>query len=234
MEEINNKNTAPAVKEKRFGWLSTVGILVVVIFITAVLAAWWVKHNIYASTFTPTQLTSKEQQVLDGKLAKLEESAHKDAAVQRTAKSGEPNAPLEPEPYTEKGAVREISLTEKEVNALIAKEPDMSRRVAVDLSENLVSVKVVMPMDREIPVLGGKTLRLNLGVGLSYEKGKPTVALRGVSLGGIPLPNAWLGNLKHKNLVDEFGTEAGFWKLFAEGIDDIQVKDGQIRIKLKE
>jgi len=57
---------------------------------------------------------------------------------------------------------------------------------------------------------------------------------RGVSLGGIPLPNAWLGNLKHKNLVDEFGTEGGFWKLFAEGIEDINVKEGHIRIKLKE
>lgn len=234
MEEINNKETAPAAKDKRFGWLSVVVGIVAVIFITAVFTGWWVKHNIYASRFTPTQLTSKEQQVLEEKLAKLEEAAHKDTAVQRTAKGREPNAPLKPEPYTEEGTVREISLTEKEVNALIAKEPDMARRVAVDLSDNLVSVKVVVPMDQEIPVLGGKTLRLNLGVGLGYEKGKPTVALRGVSLGGIPLPNAWLGNLKHKNLVEEFGTEGGFWTLFAEGIDDLQVKEGQIRIKLKE
>jgi hypothetical protein len=234
MEEIDNKDTAPAVKEKRFGWLSVVGIIVGVILLTSVLTAWWVKHNIYASKFTPTQLTSKEQQVLDAKLKKLEEAAHRDTVIQRREKVDEPNAPLKPEPYTEEGAVREISLTEKEVNALIAKEPDMARRVAVDLSENLVSVKVVMPMDQEIPVLGGKTLRLNLGVGLSYKEGQPVVALRGVSLGGIPLPNAWLGNLKHKNLVEEFGSEGGFWKLFAEGIDDIQVKEGHIRIKLKE
>lgn len=234
MEEIDNKNTAPAEKQKRYGWLSIVGVLVSVILVTALLTAWWVKHNIYASKFTPTQLTGKEQQILDGKLARLEEAAHKHTAVQKTAKNHEPHAPLKPEPYTEEGAVREISLTEKEVNALIAKEPDMARRVAVDLSEDLVSVKVVMPMDQEIPVLGGKTLRLNLGVGLHYDKGKPTVALKGVSLGGIPLPNAWLGNLKHKNLVDEFGTEDGFWKLFAEGIDDIQVKEGHIRIKLKD
>ena len=234
MEEINNKQTAPAAEEKRLGWPSIAGIILIVILITAVFTAWWVKHNIYASKFTPVKLTSKEQQVLDGKLKKLEEAAHEDTAVQRTAKSRDPHATLEPEPYTEEGAVREINLTEKEVNALIAKDPNMAQRVAVDLSENLVSVKVVVPMDREIPVLGGKTLRLNLGVGLSYEKGKPTVALKGVSLGGIPLPNAWLGNLKHRNLVEEYGTEGGFWKLFAEGIDDLQVKEGQIRIKLKE
>jgi hypothetical protein len=89
-------------------------------------------------------------------------------------------------------------------------------------------------MDEEIPVLGGKTLRLNLGVILSYEKERPVVALKGVSLGGIPIPNAWLGNLKNKNLVNEFGAEEGFWKLFSDGVADLKVKEGHILIKLKE
>jgi hypothetical protein len=92
----------------------------------------------------------------------------------------------------------------------------------------------VVPIDEEIPVLGGKTLRLNLGVVLKYENERPVVALKGVSLGGIPLPNAWLGNLKNKNLVKEFGTEAGFWKLFSDGVADLKVKRGRILIKLKE
>ena len=60
------------------------------------------------------------------------------------------------------------------------------------------------------------------------------VALRGVSLGGIPLPNAWLGNLKNINLVEEFGTEQGFWKLFADGVENLQVQEGQLRIQLRE
>ena len=60
------------------------------------------------------------------------------------------------------------------------------------------------------------------------------VALKGVSLGGIPIPNAWLGNLKNKNLVKGFGTEDGFWKLFSDGVADLKVKDGHIQIKLKE
>jgi hypothetical protein len=62
---------------------------------------------------------------------------------------------------------------------------------------------MIVPIDEEIPVLGGKTLRLNLGVILSYEKERPVVALKGVSLGGIPVSNTWLGNLKNKNLVKE-------------------------------
>ena len=32
----------------------------------------------------------------------------------------------------------------------------------------------------------------------------------------------------------EFGDQGGFWKAFADGVDEIQVTDGELRIKLKE
>jgi hypothetical protein len=120
------------------------------------------------------------------------------------------------------------------LNALIAKNPEVAQCVAIDLSDNLISVKLVIPIDKEVPILDGKTLRLNLGVILTYEKERPVVAVKGVSLGGIPIPKAWLGNLKSRNLVKEFGEEGGFWKLFSDGVADLKVKDGPIQIKLKE
>lgn len=182
---------------------------------------------------TLTVLTAKERKVLDSKLVKLEESAKKDLVVPKK-KRHERGAPLEPEVYSEEGAKREISLTEKELNALIANNPEVAQCVAINLSDSLISVKLVIPIDEEIPVLGGKTLRLNLGLILSYENERPVVALKGVSIGGIPLPNAWLGNLKNRNLVKEFGDEGGFWKLFSDGVADLKVKKGHILIKLKE
>ena len=100
----------------------------------------------------------------------------------------------------------------------IANNPEIAQRVAIDLSDNLISVKLVVPIDEELPALGGKTLRLSLGIILAYENGRPVIALKGVSLGGIPLPNAWLGNLKNRNLVKEFGGEGGFWKFFSDGV----------------
>jgi hypothetical protein len=233
---MNNKDEKfpePAPKKFRFGLLQVLGIVAVVIIVTALLTAWWVKHYIYASKFTPTTLTAKEQKVLDSKLAKIEATANKTPVVPKK-KRHDKGVSLEPEAYSEKGAKREISLTEKEMNALIANNPEVAQRVAIDLSDDLVSVKLVVPIDKEIPVLGGKTLRLNLGVILRYENERPVVALKGVSLGGIPLPNAWLGNLKNKNLVKEFGTEAGFWKLFSDGVADLKVQRGRILIKLKE
>jgi len=209
------------------------GIVALVLIITALLTAWWVKHYIYASEFTPTVLTVKEQKILDAKMAKLEVAVDKTPVIRKKARQDKRTS-LEPEAYSEEGAKREVRFTDKELNALIGKNPDVAQRVAVDLSDNLISVKLVVPMDEEIPLLGGKTLRLNLGVIIRYENERPVVALKGVSVGGIPLPNAWLGNLKSKNLVREFGAEGGFWKLFSDGVADLKVQEGQILIKLRE
>jgi hypothetical protein len=230
----NNKNSSETTTKKfRFSFLQVMGIVALAMIVTALLTAWWVKHYIYASKFTPTILTAKEQKVLDSKLVKLGESTKKESVVSKK-KRAEKGSSLEPEAYSEEGAKREISLTEKELNALIAKNPEVAQHVAIDLSDNLISIKMIVPIDKEAPVLGGKTLRLSLGVILAYEKERPVVALKGVSLGGIPVPNAWLGNLKNKNLVQEFGDETGFWKLFSDGVADLKVKNGHILIKLKE
>jgi len=231
---MENRNTVePAAKKFRFSFLQVMGIVALVMIVTALLTAWWLKHYIYASKFTPTVLTAKEQKVLNSKLVKLEESTKKYPVIPKKRRHDK-GTPLEPKAYSEEGAEREIRLTEKELNALIAKNPEVAQRVAIDLSDNLISIKMISPIDEEIPVLGGKTLRLNLGVILSYEKERPVVALKGVSLGGIPIPNAWLGNLKNKNLVKEFGAEDGFWKLFSDGVADLKVIEGHILIKLKE
>jgi len=60
------------------------------------------------------------------------------------------------------------------------------------------------------------------------------LALTGVSVWGVPIPNAWLGGLKNVDLVGEFGGQEGFWKSFADGIEYVQVTDGQVIVKLKE
>ena len=202
---------------------------IVVFCVVVLLVAFWVKRNVYASKFTPVSLSRQEEEILEYKLALLraEESL---PGKQRSL----PGRPLSPEPYSEEGANREIRLTERELNGLIAGTPDVARKVAVDLSDDLISVKLVLPVDEEVPVLGGKTFRIHMGLAVRYEEEKPYIALKGVSLGGIPLPNAWLGYLKNVNLVEEFGSGDGFWKIFSAGVRDIRVRRGQIQISLKE
>jgi hypothetical protein len=82
--------------------------------------------------------------------------------------------------------------------------------------------------------MGGRILRVNAGLELAYREEHPVVRLRGVSLMGVPLPNAWLGNLKNVDLVEQYGTGPGFWSAFSAGIDLIEIQEGQLHIKLRE
>lgn len=209
--------------------------MAILVFITALLAAWWIKHNIYASLFKPILLTEKEKRILEKKLDLLELSAQREGKrTHRKPPAVMKEKRLMPEPYTEKGASREISITEKELNSLISKDEEAAKRVAIDLSEDLVSIALLIPVDEEIPILNGKTIRLNCGVTLRYEMEKPVVTIRGVSIGGVPLPSAWWGNIKNTDLVQKFGEEGGFWDIFSKGIENIKVRSDHLWIKLKE
>ncbi len=214
----------------RWRWAVILGLALVVL---AGLSAWWIHRYIYAPRFTPTQLDQREREILNKKLQKFEKAVQGTTPRSDAAKKDD-SLRSEPEAYTEAGADRTIHFTEKEINALIANQPEIAQRLAIDLSDDLISIKVLMPMDKDILFLGGKTLRLHAGLSVRFENGKPEVALQGISLGGIPLPNAWLGNLKYKNLVKEFGSQEGFWKLFDEGVADIKISQGEIQIRLKE
>ena len=103
---MNNKSEnipEPVVKKSRFGLRKVLGLVALVLIVTALLTVWWVKHNIYASKFTPTVLTIKEQKALDSKMARLEATADKDAVLLKK-KRQDKGSPLEPEPYSEEGA----------------------------------------------------------------------------------------------------------------------------------
>jgi hypothetical protein len=116
----------------------------------------------------------------------------------------------------------------------LAKNTDLAHRMAIDLSDNLTSGKLLVPLDSDFPILGGKTIKLKAGLEMRYAEGRPIIILKGVSVWGIPIPNAWLGNMKNIDLVQEFGSDQGFWKAFADGVEEIQVEEGRLRIKLKE
>ncbi len=229
-EEISDIQT-----RARSSWPRRLGIAAAVFIVITLLGVWWIRYNLYASPFSPTKLNEHEQQVLGEKLDRLERSIQgerKSPGAGTAEKKGE--ARLEPEPYKEEAAKRKITITEKELNALIAKDEETARRVAIDLSDDKVSVKLLIPVDQDFPVLGGKTLRLSCGITLGHEAGKPVVAIRGVSIGGVPIPNAWLGNIKDMDLVQEFGGRGGFWDAFSKGMEDMRVSDGSFSIKLKE
>ncbi len=211
-------------------------IVLVTVLVTLAGSYWFLRTFVFARDFRPVELSAREDRALDDKLRTLGIQAD-----ERRSESGRPSndefdeqGALKPEPYSEVGAKREVGFNERELNALLARNTDLASKVAIDLSRDLVSVKMLLPMEPELPVLGGKTLRVNAGVEVAYFDGKPSVILKGVSLMGVPVPNAWLGGLKNVDLVAQFGGSPGFWQAFAEGVEDVRVEDGLVKVKLRE
>jgi hypothetical protein len=237
----NNNSVVSNITKKRFGCLQVFGLMVVAVIVTAGITILIFKTYLFPSEFKPVTLKPQEEQALTAKLEKLDTigdnvDLHRKGTLQKPAKADhfDSSGSLEPEPYSEKNNKREIIFTERELNALLAKNTDLARKLAIDLSDDLVSAKLLVPVDEDFPVLGGKTLRVRTGVVFAYIKSKPVVILKGVTIMGVPIPNAWLGGIKNIDLVKEFGNDKGFWKAFSDGVEDIKVKEGHLKIKLKE
>lgn len=214
-----------------------VWIVLATILLTAAATYLALRTYIYAKDFEPVVLNHQEQQRLDSKLAALgyqPEPSSRTSNKQEGSGEFDSSGRLKPRKYSEESGERDLSFSEKELNALLASNTDMAKKLAVDLSQDLVSARLLIPVDRDFPVLGGKTLRVSTGVEMSYKDGQPRVILKGVTVMGVPIPNAWLGNLKNIDLISEFGDEQGFWKSFAAGVEDIHVEDGELKVKLKE
>jgi hypothetical protein len=240
MEE-NNHSVASKITKKRFGCLQVFGLIVIAVIITAGITILVFKTYFFPSEFKPVTLNPHEEQVLTAKLENLDSigtavNAHRNDIPNKSSKSErfDPNATLEPEPYSEKGIKREINFTERELNALLAKNTDLAKKMAIDLSDDLISAKLLLPVDEDFPIFGGKTLRVKTGVVFTYDKGKPVVIFKGITIMGVSIPNAWLGGIKNIDLVEEFGADTGFWKTFSDGVEDIKIEEGFLKLKLKE
>lgn len=204
------------------GW-RTFGIVIITMMVTLGVGYWVVTTYLFPTSFTPVELNQKEQQQLDQKLQRI----GVDTGTDRTDT-------LEPQVYSETGASREIHLSEKELNSMLAKNTDLASKLAIDLSDNLASARLLVHLDEDFPFLGGNTIKLSAGMELSLTDGKPIAILKGVSAWGVPLPNAWMGNMKNINLIEEFGESGGFWQAINDGVEEIDIQEGQLRIKLKE
>ena len=89
-------------------------------------------------------------------------------------------------------------------------------------------------VDEDFPILAGKIIKVRAGMELAYRNDRPVAILKGVSIMGVPVPSAWLGGMKNIDLVEYYGGESGFWKSFADGVDNIRIRDGYLTVLLKE
>jgi hypothetical protein len=238
---LEGQNTGLKRDKKTFSGLQVLGIVAGTILVTVgiTLYAAWV--YLFPRPFEPVELSPDEKLQLEIKLEQLAdvgigEEIQAESKNPDDGKEGDLTADgrLKPQKYSEEGLSRDVLFTERELNALIATNTDLADKLAVDLADNLVSVRMRVPVDPDFPFLGGKTLRLRAGVEMAFRESRPVVIIKGVSLMGVPLPNAWIGGIKNIDLVKEFSSEEGFWKAFSDGVETVSVEDGRFKITLKE
>ena len=228
-------DTPPSVSKeeasgKGLGCFSVLGLMLLTVVISVAVTVWFLNWYLFPKRFEPVELSTSEQQTLERKLEVFE------GVASRGAESGQPgdSGALEPLPYSEEGADRSLELSERELNAIVARNTELADKVAIDLADNLVSARLRIPMDPDFPFFGGRTLKARAGVEVKFEQTQPIVVLKGVSVMGVPIPNAWMGGLKNIDLVDHFGQTEGFWKSFSSGVDHVEVVEGALRNTLKE
>ena len=217
-------------KKNGMGYLSIFGIILVTILIAVGITVWVINSYIFPKKFKPVVLSQKEESVLSQKLKRVQGIGSSRLNAD-TSKETQPKK-LTPEKYSEdiEGVIK---FSERELNSLLAKNTDLSDKLVIDLSDNLLSVKLLIPVDQGFPFIGGKTIKVTSGMELAFKNSRPIVMLKGVSLMGVPIPNAWLGGLKNVDLIKEFGQDAGFWKAFSEGVQEMHAEEGRFMIKLK-
>ena len=235
----------PQPPKRGVGCLGVTLIVIATMIVTLIAGAVAVRYVLFPDPFEPVTLDANEQAELDRKLSAIgiqtdtpAAPASGDDRFAPRAEEFDASGRLKPERYGEAGAPREVQFDERELNAIIARDPEMARRLAIDLSEDLVSVKLLVPLPPDFPIMGGQTLRLNAGAEVrqvpTADGSRLAVVVTGVSLWGVPLPNSWIGGLKGVDLVAEFGDQPGFWQSLADGVESVQVEEGQLVFRLAE
>lgn len=207
------------------------GALVLMV-LTAVIAVaatlWWLKRPI-----EPVTLDAKEQAVLDEKVRAFEQAGK--AASAGTPAPGQPTegGTPAPEPVYLHGS-KTLRLTERELNALLNQNTEFGDKVRLELAKDAVHAYLAVPIPRDFPIGGGTTLRARGRFQIRVVEGEtPSATLEDLTVFGLSLPQAWLGDLKGRNLFEEEARKAGKGA-FLQGIKSLQVEPGNLVLEVNE
>ncbi|BDS05782.1 hypothetical protein NT6N_08220 [Oceaniferula spumae] len=202
----NTENPAPLSPPRRGGKrkvLIIIGVMALLMVSAGAAYYWWSNRPI-----KPVVLDQAEQRALDQKMEVVQERKY------------EPGGKV-------------LVLTEKEVNALFHNNTGMGDKVRFELANSAIHARIRTDLDEEIPVVGGRTLKAKARFKLTDEQNQPAIILDDLTVWGISLPNAWLADLKGKNLIGELGINLSNNRI-ADGIKDIEVDHGKITITIAE
>jgi len=208
-------------RSSRLAWF-----LVVLLVVLLVLAGVWIWQLARLQAQT-APLTQAEQRVLEEKFDRIQSAAFGERPPALPESPVGADDPVQPEVYREDATQRQVRFTERELNALIAADPGLAGRVAVRLSPDQLSSSFRIDLPPDLPLVGGRSVRVQTGVQLATHDDRVEARLVGVSVGGVPLPNAWLGGLKGTDLLATSGLGA-----LGAGIETLRVGEGWLELQL--
>lgn len=132
MTEVIQDNEAPE-KSKGLRGIHIMWIVLATILVTMAVTIWVVRTYIYAKDFTPVELSEKENQTLNIKLKSLGYDPGPGASGNSGQTAQETDEQwLRAERYSEEGGKREVSFSERELNAMLANNRDLAKKLAID------------------------------------------------------------------------------------------------------
>lgn len=223
--EIASPKTPPPAKEpamsgetlppKKKGSCLIIGLVAVLIIGLAAGATWW-WHN---RPIEPVTLSAAEVQVVEEKLGRLQPESPPAAATTREDPTYEPG-------------VREIILTERELNGLPHHNTSLGEKLRFELVPDAVHARIETDLAPDLPLVGGTKLKARARFFVTHDENGGHFVINDVTIWGVSLPNDWLGGLKGRDLIGEAmggGQGSGL-----AGVKSMQVESGPIRIELKE
>jgi len=186
-------------------------------------AYWWFKRHLDARVLEPVRLAEAEERAFEAKLQTL-------------AAAGESVATPGAQPGSATADERTVQISGREINAFLA-ERGLGENIHVELARDLLHVAMIVPIpaDSGLPLLAGANVRLSFSLDAACDPlAGPRFAVRDVRLGGVPLPDAWLGGIKGLNWVDQNLNQDPGVQRFLSGIQDLEVRPEGIRLRLRE
>lgn len=253
--------TAPRARTSKVWMVLAIIFGILLLGVIGVIGWYW--YNFHARTFDKTQLSQPEEEVLQTKLEVVsgEPVVVGPEMVESTTIKIEPEkpvvAPADPVmiKIAEDGTYertdgkkveiydpenRTVVFTEREINGFLGTNfEDQSKILYVDLEKDQIIARWVVPIPEDAVLFPGKTVRANIKISalIDPQTGRLSMMVRDVTVGGVPMPNAWLGDIKNVNIFENAGLgtdQEGLLKRFADGIEDFEVRNGEIRFKLAE
>ncbi len=124
----------------------------------------------------------------------------------------------------EKGK-KSFILTEREINGLIHSNTKLGEDLKIELATDAIHLRIKTTLDPEVPILGGKTVKARARLIASNEEG---LVIDDLTVYGISLPNAWIGNLKGISLFSALEEQ------LPAGVKSIEVRNGEMHVELEE